>query len=70
MDGASDTCVDDELGQRERGAKRVGAEGEARGRGEEAVHDIVGVGGETDEEKELRVVLNSAHNAFNRDRAR
>ncbi len=70
VDRAPDAGVDDQLREGERGAEGVRPESQARGRGEEAVHDIVGVWRETDEEKQLRVVLDGAHYAFDRDSAR
>lgn len=64
MDGASDTRVNDELREGQRGANGISSECEGRRRREEAVHDIVGVGREADEEEELGVVLDGANGAL------
>lgn len=56
--------MNDDLEQRECGADGVGMEGKGRGSGEEAIHDIIGVRGETDEEKKLWALFNCAYDTL------
>ena len=63
---AADAGVDNELEQRESGAERVSSQSEGGRCGEEAVHHIVRIRSETDEEEQLRTILDGSHDAFDR----
>lgn len=62
--------MDDDLEQAERRADCVRAEGERRRRCEEAVHHVIRVRREADEEQQLGPLFDRADDAFDRERAR
>lgn len=64
MDGGTKTSMNDDLEEGESGADGICMKGKGRGSSEEAVHDIVGVRGKTDEEEELWALFDSAHDTF------
>ena len=64
VDRCAEAGVDDDLEERECGAERVGAERERRGSCEEAVHDVVWIRCETDEEEKLGALLDRVNGAL------
>ena len=66
-DRAADTGVDDELEQRQRRAHGVRAQRERWGGGQEAVHDVKGIGSKADKEEKLRTLLDGFDHALDRD---
>ncbi len=52
--------MNDDLEQGECGADSISMEGEGRGSGEETVHKVIRIRGETDEEQELWALFDGA----------
>lgn len=65
MDRSSQCCVDDNLEQTERGADRVRLERQRWAGCQKAVHDVVWIRRESDEEKQLGPLFDRADHLLN-----
>ena len=63
-DGGAHAGVDDDFEEGKRRADSVCAQSEGRRCRQEAIHDVVWVGGETDEEEQFWTFFNGAHDAL------
>ena len=66
----ADCSMDDDLEERESGADSVCLEGQGWRRREKRVHDVIGVGGESNHKQKLRSLLDRTDDSLDRRRFR